>query len=452
MPIDPGLITARLVEASSNARANHKMKYRPILSIVLPFGAGYYLSYVFRTMNAVMADVLVRDLGLGPSQIGLLTAAYFFTFAVMQLPIGIALDRYGPRLVQTVLLCVAAVGAVLFAVGQDMAVLLLARALIGLGVAGGLMAALKAISLWTPAERQPFFNGVVIAMGALGALTATAPIDRLLTVIDWRSIVLLLGIVTAAVALIIRVATPDFDREPPHDNVARAGLLAVYRDPNFWQLAPLSALCIGTAWALHGLWAAPWLTDVAHFDRPDLIRCLVVMSSALCVSAVAFGMLSSWFRRRGLDTRLLFLAIAAAFIGCEFGLAFHAPIAPVAEWGLIAAMGAATVLSYSILSDFFPKHLSGRANSALNVLHIGSAFVLQTAFGLIVNLWQPDKTGHYPERAYQVAILAIVALQVAALVWYVHPLVTWMLRRIPKSINSLVADAAPAREIEANPK
>jgi MFS family permease len=428
------------------------MKHRLILSVVLPFGAGYYLSYVFRTINAVMADVLVRDLGLGPSQIGLLTAVYFFTFAVMQLPIGIALDRYGPRLVQTVLLCVAAIGAVLFAVGKDMAVLVVARALIGLGVAGGLMAALKAISLWTPAERQPFLNGVVIAMGALGALTATAPIDWLITAINWRSVVLLLGIVTAAVALIIRVATPGFDREPQHGSVSRGGLLAVYRDQNFWQLAPLSALCIGTAWALHGLWAAPWLTDVAHLDRLHLIRCLVVMSSALCVSAVAFGMLGSWFRRKGLDTRLLFLVIAAVFIGCEFGLAFRAPISPVLEWGLIATMGAATVLSYSILSDFFPKYLSGRANSALNVLHIGSAFVLQTAFGLIVNLWQPDKTGHYPEQAYQAAILAIVALQLAALVWYLHPILMSVLRRIPKSIDSPFVGAGAARGIEVNPK
>lgn len=428
------------------------MKPRLILSILLPFAAGYYLSYVFRTMNAVIADGLVRDLGLGPSQIGFLTAAYFFTFAVMQLPIGIALDRFGPRLVQTVLLAIAAIGALLFAAGQSMAVLVVARALIGLGVAGGLMSALKALSLWAPPERQPFLNGIVIASGALGALTATAPLAWLIAMLSWRAVFLILAAITAAVALIICAVTPASVARPPEGAASQAGLSAVYRNSDFWQLAPLSALCIGTAWAFHGLWAAPWLTDVAQLDRPHLIRSLVVMSSALCVSAVGFGAISSWFRRKGLDMRLLFLVTAAVFIGCELGLAFRMPIPPIVEWGLIAATGAATVFSYSILSDFFPKYLSGRANSALNVLHIGSAFVLQTAFGMIVNLWQPNQAGHYPEQAYRAAILAIVALQLAALAWYLRPLVGTALRRIPKSIDGLVAGPVLARELEVKPK
>ena len=430
------------------------MRPQLILSILLPFAAGYYLSYVFRTMNAVIADCLVHDLGLGPSQVGFLTAAYFLTFAIMQLPIGIALDRFGPRLVQTVLLAIAALGALLFASGQSMAVLVIARALIGLGVAGGLMAALKALSLWAPPERQPFLNGIVIASGALGALTATAPLAWLIAMLSWRIVFLILAAITAAVALIIYAVTPASTARPQQGQEgvnSQAGLSAVYRSSDFWQLAPLSALCIGTAWAFHGLWAAPWLTDVAQLDRPHLIRSLVVMSSALCVSAVAFGAISSWFRRKGLDMRLLFLVTATVFIGCELGLAFRMPIPPIVEWGLIAATGAATVFSYSILSDFFPKYLSGRANSALNVLHIGSAFMLQTAFGVIVNLWQPNQAGHYPEQAYRAAILVIVALQVAALAWYLRPLVSTALRRIPKSIG-LVAGPVLAGEVEVKSK
>jgi MFS family permease len=424
------------------------MKQRLILSTLLPFAAGYYLSYVFRTMNAVIADGLARDLGLGSSQVGFLTAAYFFTFAIMQLPVGIALDRFGPRLVQSVLLAVAAAGALLFAFGQSMAVLVTARALIGLGVAGGLMAALKALSLWAPPERQPFLNGLVIASGALGALTATAPLAWLIAVLSWRTVFLILAAVTSGVALIVFTVTPDAGAGPKEDAASQAGLLAVYRDSNFWQLAPLSALCIGTAWSFQGLWAAPWLTDVAHLDRPHLVRSLVEMSCALCLGAVAFGMVSSWFRRKGLDMRPLFLATAIIFISCELGLAFRIPIPPIVEWGLIAATGAATVFSYSILSDFFPKYLSGRANSALNVLHIGSAFVLQTAFGLIVDLWHPNQAGQYPEQAYRDAILVIVALQLAALAWYLHPFISAAMRRMPRAIDGLVVASIQAREIE----
>jgi MFS family permease len=427
------------------------MKPRLILSILLPFSAGYYLSYVFRTMNAVIADGLVHDLGLSPSQIGFLTAAYFLTFAIMQLPIGIALDRFGPRSVQSVLLAVAAAGALLFAYGENMAVLVAARGLIGLGVAGGLMGALKAVSLWAPAERQPFLNGIVIASGALGALTATAPLAWLIALLSWRSVFLILAAVTAVVALIIHWVTPAVAAKA-EDGAASPGLSAVYQNSSFWQLAPLSALCIGSAWAFHGLWAAPWLSDVAALDRPHLIHSLVVMSSALCVSAVAFGTISSWFRRKGFDMRLLFLVTATVFIGCELGLALHLAIPPIVEWALIAATGAATVFSYSILSDVFPKYLSGRANSALNVLHIGSAFVLQTAFGMIVNLWAPNNAGHYPEQAYRVAILFFVALQLAALAWYLRPLAGAVLRRVVKSIGGLAAAPVLARELDVKSK
>lgn len=119
--------------------------WRLILCVFLPLAAGFYLSYLFRSINAIIAGPLMSELGLGAGDFGLLTSVYFLTFAAAQLPVGILLDRHGPRRVQSSLLVIAAGGAALFAISETFLPLLVSRALIGLGVAAALAAALKAI-------------------------------------------------------------------------------------------------------------------------------------------------------------------------------------------------------------------------------------------------------------------------------------------------------------------
>ena len=147
---------------------------RLILCVLLPFATGYYLSYLFRSINALIAGDLVAELGLTAADLGLLTSVYFLLFAAVQLPCGVLLDRYGPRFIDSALLLVAAAGSLLFAIADGVATLLVGRALIGLGVAVGLMAGLKAIVLWFPPERVALANGAYIMLGALGALSAAA--------------------------------------------------------------------------------------------------------------------------------------------------------------------------------------------------------------------------------------------------------------------------------------
>src|SRR5262245_40964499 len=136
---------------------------RPIFLVFMPLAAGYYLSYLFRVINAVVAEPLVHDLSLDATRLGLLSSVYFLTFAAVQLPLGSALDRFGPRRVQGTLLMLAAVGAITFARASSLTGLLIGRGLIGLGVAGALMAGLKAIVEWFPKERLPLVNGAFVA-------------------------------------------------------------------------------------------------------------------------------------------------------------------------------------------------------------------------------------------------------------------------------------------------
>jgi MFS family permease len=389
-----------------------------ILRVFLPFVFGYYIAYLFRTINAVMAAPLATELGLGADDLGLLTSVYFLTFAAAQIPIGILLDRYGPRRVQSALLVVAAAGSILFAVSDQFWMLLIGRALIGLGVASAMTAGLKALVLWFPGDRVPLLNGLMVMLGALGAVTATLPADLLLDWIGWRELFGLFAGLTVASAVMIYLIVPE--ATPIASSVVSIGLRKVYADPRFWRVAPLSAFCIGTAWALQGLWAAQWLKDVEGLDRTGVVSHLFAMAVALSVGAILLGVAVDRLRGRGVGPEVLLGLVAAVFIATQFVLILRLPLPSYLQWAVVAAVGAATVLSFAILAEYFPKELAGRANGALNLFHIAAAFIVQYATGVVLQHWTPQ-AGHYPEIAYQTAFALNLALQVVAWIWFVFP-------------------------------
>jgi MFS family permease len=396
------------------------------MCVFLPFVAAYYLSFLFRTINATVAGALTSEFGLGAGDLGLLTSVYYLTFAAAQIPIGILLDRYGPGQIQGAVMVAAALGAALFAVSDNFWLLLGGRALIGLGVAASLTAGLKALVLWFPRERVPLLNGLMIMLGALGALTATLPAEFLLVSVGWRGLFELLAIISAGCALVIYLAVPEI---PAAISVAGGpatnGLRTIYAEPRFWRLAPLSATCIGTSWALQGLWAAPWFSDVEGLDRQKLLQHLLVMAIALSLGALLWGVAVDRLRRRGVGPRALLGPVAMIFIAAQLALILRLPLPSYVSWIIVAAVGSGTVLSYAILAEYFPAELAGRANAALNLFHIGGAFVVQYVTGLVVQLWAPTD-GHYPEIAYQTAFAFNVGLQIAAGIWFALP---WVLTR-----------------------
>jgi MFS family permease len=399
---------------ATNLAANGSL----LLRVFLPFVAGYYLAYLFRTINAVMASPLATELGLSAGDLGLLTSVYFLTFAAAQIPIGILLDRYGPRRVQSILMVVAALGSALFAASENFSMLLLGRALIGLGVAAALTAGMQALVLWFPRERVPLLNGWMVMLGALGAVTATWPAELLLASIGWRELFGLLAALTAVCAIMVHFVVPE--AAPITNKAASVGLKKVYTDPRFWRLAPLSASCIGTAWALQGLWAAQWLADVDGLDREGVVQHLFIMAVALSIGAIGLGIAAGRLRRRGIGPETLLGLVATIFVAIQLALILRLPLPSYVLWSGVAATGAATVLSYAILAEYFPKELTGRANGALNLFHIGTAFAVQYATGIVVQQWIPD-AGHYPEVAYQTAFALNVVLQIAAWIWFMMP-------------------------------
>lgn len=390
-----------------------------VLTVFLPFAGGYFLSYLYRTVNAVLAPRLVDELGIGPADLGLLTAAYFLSFAAFQLPLGVLLDRFGPRRVQSLLLCFAALGAFLFARGEDLTALLAGRALIGFGVAGGLMASFKAITLWFPRERWALVNGCFLAMGGLGALSATAPTEYALQFLDWRGVFLVLAGLTLVVSLVIFTVSPERNSgERSSLKEALKGTGQVFADRLFWRVVPLSVPIVSFGLAVQGLWIGPYLGEVAGLEDGIIAGYLFWTAASLTAGFIIAGFLADRLERIGFSLPSSFFMLALLFMGSQVPIVFQWNPEALWPWVLFALTGNGTAIVFAVLSRHFPMALSGRASTALNLLVFSGAFATQYAIGAIIELFPAGAQGGGSPLGYKAAFGTFLALQALGVLWY----------------------------------
>jgi predicted MFS family arabinose efflux permease len=393
--------------------------------VAAPFIAGYYVSYVYRMVNAVLAPTLAQEFGLSAGGLGLLSSVYFFSFAVVQLPFGLLLDRFGPRKVNAILLLVAAAGGAWFAQAESAGAAIAARALIGVGVSVCLMASFTAFVLWYPPERIATMNGIAFSAGAVGAMTATVPLEMLLRVWPWRDAFMLIVAATLAVSLVLWLWVPE--KSVPRRGAWREqmrGLRALLADPAFLRIAICLGLSQFAAVALQTLWIATWLRDVAGYSQAGVARGLLAVNVAMIVGYMAFGRAADMVQRRGrspLPLLLFGVALSSASL-----LLIIVGVKSLLLWCVFVAAGTAVVLGYAILSRRHPKEMSGRANTGINVFGFVGMFSGQWGIGLVLDLWPPSATG-YAAEAYPWALGMVWAAQLAGLAWL------WQGRRLFKS-------------------
>ncbi len=389
-------------------------------TVFLPFALGHYLSSMLRNVNAVLAPDLLKAMALTPGQLGLLTSAFFFAFALVQLPVGIALDRYGPRKVQLALMLFAALGALLFAYGQSFGQLVLARAILGCGLGGCFMSAVKALSTWIAPGKLPSVHGYLIAVGGLGAASSTMPVRLALEYTDWRGLFVALAALVAISAAAIWLLAPGSSKPAGAKVPVLASLRQVYRTPSFRSTISLVLIPHAVFFGIQGLWIGRWLSDVAHFPDDAVAYLLYMSMAAVIFGAIAVGMITEWAGKRGVTPIgvagigiALFVLVQAAFV---VGYAPSFQLLSV----LFTLVGTITGIEYAIVAQSMPRELTGRAATCLNLLIFVGAFLVQAGFGLVVGLWTPDAGGHYPALAYRVAFGVLVLLQLPGLVGWLR--------------------------------
>ncbi len=391
------------------------------LRVFIPFALGYFLSYLYRVVNAVLAPDLASELGIGPSELGLLTAAYFITFAAFQLPLGVLLDRFGPRKIESFLLIFAAAGAIVFSRAESVSGLVIGRALIGFGVSACLMAAFKAFVLWFRRERLPLINGIQMAAGGFGALTATAPVEAALGVTDWRGIFFMLSIITLAVAAAVFFVVPEKKIEQNGDSIKEQiqGIIQVFSSLTFWRIAPLTVMSQAAFLAIQGLWSGPWLRDVAGFEREMIARVLLMIAAAMVTGFILMGAAAERLSRLGIKPIVIAVAGMTAFMITQGLLTLEVTSWSRTLWVLFGIFGTTGIIPNAVLSQSFPLHLSGRVNTGVNLLVFIAAFSAQWGIGAIINLWPGTAAGGYAPAGYQAGFAMMLCLQVIALLWFV---------------------------------
>ena len=386
--------------------------------IFVPFAAGFFISNIFRSINAVIAPDLEGDLALTAADLGLLSSIYFFAFACFQLPLGLLLDKFGPRRVQSLMLLVASSGAVVFASAQVLHELVVARTLIGLGLSGCLMASFKAFSLWFESNRLPVINGYLLACGGLGAMTATIPVEIFIGATSWRDLFALLSVCCIGISMLVWYTVPETSSLQSNEGLARQiiTLGRILKSPPFLTVAPMAFFSHGFGVAVITLWSGPWLREVAGFDRVTTAQTLLLLMLAVTIGSVAWGLITSY------SSRFNFMASTVTAIGGISFLVVNIIVFIQPSYGqayLWIAYGFTLTsgnLLYANLTSQFGGNLSGRLNAALNLVVFVGAFLFQWGFGIVIDYW------HFTDGTvidgYQVAFAIAIVFQAGSLLWF----------------------------------
>jgi len=390
------------------------------LTTILPFGLGYFINMVFRSVNAVLAHPMMEDLSLDHVQIGFITSTFVLAFAFTQIPLGIIVDSWGARKTQVSFFVVAGLGIIMFGLSSSVAFLSISRAILGIGMAGSLIAAVKAITDRVDSEKIPYYTGIILAFGGVGALVATTPAKLFQLEFGWRNLCFVLGAITFLIAILIFIVNKDDkvgdESESFSENIK--GLISVYKNSFFWRISPLLIFSLGGFIAMQGLWLGPWLDRVVGFTHLESANYLLVIAVSMIFGFLSGGLFSKIASKLGLSLATIVVIGIGIHILTQILIILNLFTLHYFIWFIFGYFAQVTLVNYSILAQHFGPKISGRALTAANILVFLFAFVVQYLFGVVVHYW-PRLTGSNIKDGFKVGLSVLVLLELIALIWYV---------------------------------
>ena len=372
----------------------------------------FFYAWVLRVAPSVMVEELMRDFAVGAGVLGHLSAAYFYGYAGMQIPVGLLLDRFGPRRLMTVAALVCAGGCVLFATGGSFATVITGRFLIGASAAFSLVGAMAVAGHWFPANRFAIFSGLAMAMGMAGGVLGQAPLRLAIEASDWRTTTLLL----AAGGVAIAVAAWATVRDKWHGSggmaVALSGLGKVMGHRQTLLIALTGLGTSAPLLAFAGLWGVPFLETAYGMSRTSAAGVTSAFFAGWGVGAPLFGWLSDRIGRRR-DPLLFALALKTVALAALIYVPGLPLLALVSLSFLVGLFGSAQILCFALVRENHTPALSGTAIGFLNAVVTGAGALFQPLVGILLDLaWTGEIASGarvYQAEAYRIALASLIA-------------------------------------------
>lgn len=393
------------------------IRMAPVLAVT------FILAHFLRSAPAVIAPNLRAELGLTPGQLSSLPAAIFLGAAVMQLPVGVLLDRFGPRRTMSGLFVLAALGAIIFSLAQGVPMLALALFLIGCGAAPVFMGVMVLLARWIPRDRLATGTAISISVGGAGMLLSASPFAAAVELYGWRESLLAVGIFSLGVALVVLLMVRDRPADAPAPNESETllqtvlGLRQVLADKRIYSFAAATAVSVGALVTIRNLWIGPYLNDVFDLDIVARGNVIFVVSLAWLCSALMYGPLDRWFdTRRGVVTGGMLL-----YTGTLVALAVNSSPSVLVATILLSAFALFAAMASPIFAharSLFPETHTGRAFTAINVFTWSGVFVMQMGTGAILDAFPTDEMGRSPAAAYRTMFGVLAITLLIALVAY----------------------------------
>ena len=404
------------------------LRYRWLIFWILAFG--YIMVYFHRLCPAVVAEDMRRDLTAGGGLLGLLGSAYFYPYALMQLPAGLLSDSWGPRKTITLFFCVAFVGSVILGMAPSVYVAILGRTLVGLGVAMLFVPTLKVLAEWFRAKEFAMMTGILMAMGGIGSYSAATPLAYISSWIGWRQSFVLVGIFTLVLGglvwTLVRDRPADMGWPSPAANSGPAaesidimqGVKMVLSLPRFWPLSSWFFFTCAIFFSFIGLWGGPFLMQLYDLDKAKAGHILSMAAVGMIVGSPILSFLSNnLFKARKpvliLSSVFMFIITGTLYFFTE---GIPIPLLYSICLGIGIFCGAIVTIGFTTNKELFPVSIAGTATGLVNFFPFLGGALFQVILGTVLDSQGFTASGGFSPQGFRYSFLVLFFCGLAALI------------------------------------
>ena len=362
-------------------------KVNKSIIIFCVFAFGFLLSNLVRSITATLTPVLTSEFDLTAGNLGLLAGGYFIGFSIMQIPVGLLLDKIGPKKVIGCFLMIALIGTISFALAKSFSGLFISRIFIGVGVSACMMGPLTGYRVWFAEKYQQRANSWMLMVANIGFVSSTLPVQILLPYIGWRWIFILIAILILLSIILIFLFIPNWDqKENTSIKSEKESLSQIWKNKFFISMIPLAFINYGGIQAIQTLWAGPWMLNISGYTPLQSATGLFWMNITMLISYFIWGYILPKISEYGISSiKLIKLGLPISYFSL-FLIIYFGNNAGAFLFTLYIMTSIVISLTQPAIALNFSKNLAGKSLTSFNVFLFSGTFFVQWGIGLIIDL------------------------------------------------------------------